>query len=143
MADAVKTPEAAPAADDPTIATVAQIAEALGLTPRRVRQLRENGELVTHGRGRIDATHAVNAHVGRRVLGQPAAQVADKFEVAAVGWLVGLSVSGVTAEDVAAWHVAAARWGLSEQQATAALMTAAGRLGDACPKFDARPRKRS
>lgn len=125
---------------DVTVMTVALAADTLGITPRRVRQLREDGALVSRGRGLIDAPHALNAHVGRRVLGAASANV-DKFELAAVGWLLGHQSCGVGADDLEIWRKVAAKWGLSEAGENAALMNGAALLGDRAPRFDAKPTK--
>lgn len=125
---------------DVTVMTVALAADTLGITPRPVRQLREDGALVSRGRGLIDAPHAVNYHLGRRVLGSKAGG-ADKFTVAAYGWLLGHHGCGVSEESLADWHKAVARWGLSEAQATTVLLNGAALPGDRAPAFDAKPTK--
>lgn len=119
--------------------SVAELAHFLGITTRRVRQLRENGELIARAPGRIDAPHAINAHLGKRVLGRDVAPHVDKFELAAVGWLIGHRATGVGVEELAAWHRAAARWGLTEAEANAAIMNAGELLGEQCPRFDLDP----
>lgn len=123
--------------EDVTAVSVAWLAETLGVTARRVRQLRENGELVARGRGLIDAPHALNAHLGRKALGAVGATV-GKFEAAAVGWLIGHRACGVGPDDLAIWITVAARRGLTEAEASATLMSASALLGERAPAFGAR-----
>ena len=90
------------------------------------------------GRGLIDEVHARWAFAGLRVLRQRAAPDVDRYTAAAAGFLVSHWASGVGGPEVAAWTAAAARWGLSEDGASVALMRAARMLGGACPRIEPR-----
>jgi phage terminase Nu1 subunit (DNA packaging protein) len=117
---------------------IPELADTLGVTPRRIRQMRENGELIRRGRGWLDSPHALNASLGRRWLGQNR-RADSMYAEAGVGWLLGHKHIGVGTEELAAWYEAAARWGLTKAEATAELFNAARLLGDQCPQFHVRP----
>lgn len=141
MSDHVAESAADDAGADETALSVEEIADLLDITPRRVRQLREDGVLLARGRGRIDAGHAVNARIGARMLPASKAAKADKFQLAAVGWLAGQRGIGVGPRELDAFCKMAARWGLSREQAQACLIDGAVMLGSAAPEFDFGPRR--
>jgi hypothetical protein len=125
-------------APDLTAATAAELAELLGVTPRRVRQLHEEGRLVKRGRGTYDTTHAILGNLGALVLGQDRRRSVPAHVVAAVGWLscfTGKLAAPVTAADLAAWREGCARWGCTADQAAGLLAAGAAMLGDRAPKF--------
>ena len=127
---------------DETALSVEEIADLFDITPRRVRQLREDGYMIARGRGRIDAPHAVNARIGLMILSPARAARLNKYTIAAVGWLTGQKGVGVGRGDLDAFYKMAARWGLSRDQAQAHLIEAAVTLGTAAPEFDFGPRRR-
>jgi hypothetical protein len=129
--------------EDVTSLGIAELAEALGVTPRRVRQLREDGDLVKRGPAKIDAPHAMNASLGWRFLAQRGGPRPTKFEAAGVGWLLGHRGLEVGRLELDAWHTAAARWGLAEDEALGVLMNAAALLGDKAPTFKTTKRRRA
>jgi len=114
--------------------TVAELAEILDVSPRRVRQMRENGELQPCGRGLIDSAHAVNAVLGRRYLGINR-RPRNKWQAAGVGWLLGHRNINIGPEHLEPWYRAAERWGLSREEAAAELLSAATLLGQHAPQF--------
>ena len=93
----IDAPGTAYAESGAIVITAPRLAEYLGVSPRRVWQMRQRGELVTHGRGLIDASHAFNARIGRLFLTPEKAARLDKFRIAAVGWLMVRWSAGVTA----------------------------------------------
>ena len=117
-----------------TAFTVAEMAGILGVTPRRVRQMRTDGLLLARGRGKIDAAHGVKAMLGSRWLG-PARRDVCTYTKAAAGWLISFQGTGLRPADMALWFDAAAGWGLDEPQAAAALFNAVRLLGEAGPAF--------
>lgn len=117
-----------------TAFTVDELASVLGVSARRVRKMRENGELLSLGRGLIDGSHGIKATMGGRWLGPGKAHVST-FTKAAAGWLMGYQSSGVTPEDLNIWFDAAASWKLDEAQATAELLNAVRLLGEIGPAF--------
>lgn len=121
-----------------TALSVADMAAVLGVTPRRIRQMREDGELLSRGRGLVDASHGVKSTMGSRWLG-PKRASAGTFTKAAAGWLMGYQSSGVTPEDLNIWLDAAAGWKLNESEAIVALLNAVRLLGENCPTFESRP----
>jgi len=135
---ATKPKEAGGNERPPAAWTLAELADTLGVTPRRVRQLREEGALVVRGRGYLDAPHALNASLGRSWLGRNRS-AGSKYAEAGIGWLLGHRHVGVGPDELAHWHEAAARWGLTKAEATAELFNAARVLGDQCPTFHVRP----
>lgn len=127
-------------AADLTAGTAGEIAEYMRVTPRRVRQLAEEGRLRRRGRGHFDVAHALHGAVGRAFLGQDAARGLSGDAMAAVGWLVGFigkHGAPLTAADLTAWREGCERWGLSEAEASALLIEGAALLGDRAPKFKA------
>ena len=120
---------------DVTAATAAEVAEALGVGLRRVRQMAEEGHLRRRGRGRFDLPHALLARIGAAAIGQDRARRFPADVLAAAGWLVGFDRAQITGEDVAAWRAGVSRWGLPEDDATALLVTAAAALGDRAPRI--------
>lgn len=114
--------------------SVADLAAVLGVSARRVRQMRESGELIGCGRDAIDAAHAVNAVCGRRFLGR--GKAADCANInAGVGWLLGHRDCGVGPRHLNAWFEMAAGWGLNKAEATTVLFNASALLGSNCPNF--------
>jgi len=130
------------AGEDVTALGVAELAAALGITARRVRQMREDGDLVKRGAAKIDAPHALNASLGWKFLANRGGPRPGKFEAAGVGWLLGHRGLEVGRDELTAWQTAAARWGLSEDEALAVLMNAAALLGDKAPTFATTKRRR-
>jgi len=125
------------AARDTFAATAEELAANLGVTPRRIRQLAEEGRLIRLGRGRYCRAHAGLAHTGRVVApleqGQPAR---DGLLDAALGWAAGpWQPGGVTEGDIDAWAALAERWGVERQDALALIFEAVARLGPAAPRF--------
>ncbi|SDF50989.1 DNA-binding protein [Rhodobacter capsulatus] len=130
------------AAPDLTCATAQELGDLLGVTPRRVRQLAEEGRLVKRGRGTFDTTQAVLGSIGAAVLGQDRKRGVPANVVAAVGWLSGFGgrvPAPVTAEDLAAWREGCARWGLTADEAAGLLAAAAALLGANAPQFKVSP----
>jgi len=131
--------EDADAQIDVTRATTSELAAILGVSPRRVRQMSEEGDLVRRGRSAWDATHAMHCTIGRKRLQMlrpgKAAERPSKFTAAAVGWLTGHQSCGVGEEELAAWYKAAERWKLTEARARAHKFAAAALLGEAAPPF--------
>lgn len=124
---------------DPTAGNSHQIAVELDLSERRIRQLFDQGDLVERRKGFFDIPHALQASWGRAILGNKYRQRRGPYVDAAVGWLDGCRGGGVGQAELAAWYKMAARWGLSHDAATAALMTAMGLLGEKAPEFTGAP----
>lgn len=127
-------------APDMTAATAGDLADMLGVVPRRIRQLAEEGRLRRRDRGLFDAPHAILSRAGGLALGQDRARGVSADVLAACGWLAGFGgkiAAPVTRADLAAWRASCARWGLSEDESAALLAAAAGLLGDRAPKFEA------
>jgi hypothetical protein len=129
--------------DDVTVMNAVDLGELLDLTPRRIRQLAEEGRLVRRGRGLFDATHAIHTNAGTALLGQGAARGQDKLVLAAVGWLASFLVgkAKVSLEDVAAFKKGAGRWGLDDDGAMMVIARACALLGEAAPDFEAGHRR--
>lgn len=110
----------------------------LQVTPRRIRQLNEEGRLIRHGRGLFDSSHAVLSSCGQKALGQDRARGVDASVLAAVGWLAGFRADKalITAEDLYAWRKSCIRWRFSENEGNALLLQAAALLGDRAPAFN-------
>lgn len=126
------------AAPDLTAATAADLADLLGVTPRRIRQLHEEGRLVKRSRGTYDTMHAILSNLGGAVLGQDRRRGVPAHVVAAVGWLTsftGKLAAPVTPDDLAAWREGVARWGCNADEAAGLLAAGAALLGDRAPKF--------
>lgn len=125
------------AARDTFAATADELAAELGVTPRRIRQLAEEGRLVRLGRGRYCRAHAALAHTGRVAVPLEHGEAArDGLLDAALGWAAGpWAPGGVTEGDIEAWTKLAARWGLSRQDAVALVFEAVAALGPAAPRF--------
>lgn len=125
-------------APDLTAATAGSLADLLGVTPRRVRQLAEEGRLRRRGRGTFDVSHAILGRLGAARLGQDAARGIDADTLAAVGWLSGFAgklAAPVTPADLAAWRDGCARWGCNADEAAGLLAAGAALLADRAPKF--------
>lgn len=124
-----------------TTTTATDLADYLGVTPRRVRQLAEEGRLRKRGRGTFDMSHALLVNIGTRRMGQDRARRLSVDVLAAVGWLSGFALGQeeipITGEDLAAWRAMVARWGLSEDDATALLVAGAAQMGERAPAFKA------
>ena len=120
-------------------ASVEDIAELLGVTPRRVRQLADEGRLVGMGPRRFDPVHAAHAAAGRRFLGQRFADKRNAYVDAAAGWLLFHAGRAVTEHDLALWRALSARWGLTDDAALAAVMAAHLMLADAAPPLPPQP----
>jgi hypothetical protein len=118
---------------DSTI-TVNELADVMGVTPRRVNQMLQDGYLIKRGPGLVDAPHAVIAVLGARWLGLTGANVSAHAK-AGIGWLMGHQDKGVGPDALEAWHALAERWGIDRVQATAELFNAAALLGKHCPIF--------
>ena len=125
-------------APDLTAGTAAELAELMGVTPRRIRQLYEEGRLVKRGRGTFDTMHAILANIGGAALGQDRRRGVPAHVVAAVGWLTGFTgklAAPVTPDDLAAWREGCARWGCTADEAAGFLAAGAALLADRAPKF--------
>ena len=123
---------------DVTAATAAEVAEALGVGLRRVRQLAEEGNLRRRGRGRFDLSHALLSRIGAAAVGQDRARRVGADVLAAAGWLVGFDRAPITGDDLAAWRAGVARWGVPADEAAVLLVTAAAALGDRAPRIAAK-----
>lgn len=125
-------------APDLTAATAGELADLLGVTPRRVRQLYEEGRLVKRGRGTFDVMHAILSSIGGAALGQDRKRGVPAHVLAAVGWLSGFAgklAAPVTPADLAAWREGCARWGCTADDAAGLLAAGAALLADRAPKF--------
>jgi hypothetical protein len=122
--------------DDATALTARELAGALGVTPQRVSQMAQAGEIRRRGPGRFDATHALLYRGGVNVLPADHRRNLSPDVIAAVGWL-SLPRPGrrVSAADLAAFHGSATRWGLTRSQADGLLMAGAAVLGESAPGF--------
>ncbi|MCZ8133427.1 MAG: hypothetical protein O9248_00100 [Rhodobacteraceae bacterium] len=126
-------------AQDVTAATAGDLADLLGVVPRRIRQLAEEGRLRRRDRGLFDAPHAMLSRAGGLALGQDRARGVSADTLAAVGWLMGFAgrlAAPVTKADLAAWRATCTRWGLSDDESAALLAAGAGLLGDRTPSFE-------
>lgn len=121
-------------------ATAEELADELGVTPRRVRQLAEEGRLIRLERGRYCRAHAGLAHTGRVLVPLQQGEAArDGLLDAALGWAAGpWQPGGVTEGDIDAWTKLAARWGVDRQTAVALVFEAVALLGPLAPKFRGR-----
>jgi hypothetical protein len=134
---------AAAAAPDLSCATAQELGDLLGVTPRRVRQLAEEGRLLKRSRGTFDTLHAVLGSTGAAVLGQDRKRGVPADVVAAVGWLAsfgGRVPAPVGPDDLAAWREGCASWGLTPDAAAGLLAAGAALMGASAPKFEVSPR---
>ena len=131
----IDAPGTAYAESGAIVITAPRLAEYLGVSPRRVWQMRQRGELVTHGRGLIDASHAFNARIVRLFLTPEKAAELDKFRIAAVGWLMVRWSAGVSPRDLADWRVMAGHWRLTLAEGRKVLEDAADLMGRPRPSF--------
>ncbi|WP_111747341.1 hypothetical protein [Salinisphaera orenii] len=116
-------------------ANTKKLADFLGFTPRRVRQLAEEDVLIRVGRGQFHITQSIYASVANKILDGDKTREADPMTLTAAGWLRAFAVDGstVTKSDRERWRALCAecRYGAPE----AALANAMRLLGNNAPIF--------
>ncbi|MBU2890390.1 hypothetical protein [Celeribacter halophilus] len=122
-------------AQDITAMTATDLAELLRVTPRRIRQLAEEGRLRRRGRGKFDVRHAIHGATGAEILGQDQRRNIAADVVVAVGWLAAIADAPAEGDNFKVWIDICAEWGLSHAEAMGLLIAGASLLGDRAPKF--------
>jgi hypothetical protein len=122
---------------DPKSATAAEIANMIGITVRRVRQMHEDGLLVRQGRGRYDASYAIHIYIGSRMLRKRGMYGVSPNVRVAYSWLSGQIGAPVAEGELQRLFGLFKRWGVSEAQANMAIASAVKLLGEAAPEFAA------
>ncbi|MFN3312571.1 MAG: hypothetical protein ACK46Q_03790 [Hyphomonas sp.] len=118
----------------PMLVPVGVAACYFGISARRVREMRENDEILSPARDLIDLPHAFNARIGRMFLSGEKLAEADKFVTAGVGWIMVRCWAGISQDDLDDWKAMAGQWGLSQSEAMTALKTAARLIGPLPPR---------
>lgn len=105
------------------------VAECLGLSPRRVRQFCENGDVPRLGRGQVDLTWTLYFHAGSLQVSSLTRKPRDAQTLVALAWLTGLD-KDPTAKDIDSFADLFKRNGFTREQALMALGRAEGILED-------------
>ncbi|MEP7703452.1 type IV toxin-antitoxin system AbiEi family antitoxin domain-containing protein [Paraglaciecola sp. 25GB23A] len=112
--------------------TATDLAEHVGVSPRRIRQLAEEGKLVRPERGLYDTSFAINYFLGAKRLSDTQKQYIDPKVQASVGWLFHyLPENAIHKGDLELAD--RERWGMTREESMLALIKAAALLGR---KFD-------
>lgn len=98
-------------AQDITAMTATDLAELLRVTPRRIRQLAEEGRLRRRGRGKFDVRHAIHGATGAEILGQDQRRNIAADVVVAVGWLAAIADAPAEGDNFKVWIDICAEWG--------------------------------
>lgn len=96
------------------------VAECLGLSPRRVRQFCENGDVPRLGRGCVDLTFAMYFHAGSLQVSNMARKPRDAQTLVALSWLTGID-SNPSAKDIDAFAELFKRNKFTREQALMAI----------------------
>jgi hypothetical protein len=106
--------------DNIHIQPIGVVAQCLGLSPRRVRQFTEEGNLPRLGRGLVDLTWALYFQAGSLQVSNMARKPRDGKTLVALAWLSGLD-KDPTAKDIENFADLFKRNGFTRDQALMAL----------------------
>lgn len=112
------------------------LAQLLGVTDRRIRQLHEEDRLVQLSPGHWCATHALTMRLGERFLADRNESTQDKYTAAAVGWLLRPVPGPIPKGEIKIWVSKARQWGLAKDAAINLLINGSRIIGKNAPTFE-------
>jgi phage terminase Nu1 subunit (DNA packaging protein) len=110
------------------LSTAVELAEYVGVSARRIRQLAEEGRLLRPERGLYNTSFAVNYFMGANRLTESQKRSVDPKVQATVGWLFGYLIDqAIHKGDLELAD--RERWGMTREESLLAVIKAAALLG--------------
>jgi hypothetical protein len=119
------------------VTPVEETAALLGMSKAGVSLCVQRGTFRVSADGQVFIDHAMSYRTGADYLGAERRRDLSPDAIAAVGWLANYRSAPITDADLRVFHQAAARWGLSRDQADGLLTEATAVLGPWAPRFEA------